>query len=78
MNKGMDGKVMIVTGAGTDAAPADHVVAEIQAAGGQAVASKDSVAEWASAQRVVSARSIRALAADGGTFVRYPVVMEGM
>ncbi len=40
---------------GTDGAanPAEDVVAEIRAAGGQAVANSDSVATWESAQRVV-------------------------
>ena len=40
-------------GEGTDAAPATRVVAEIRAAGGTAVASADSVADWPSANRIV-------------------------
>ena len=44
-----------VTGEGQDAGPAQQVVAEIAQANGQgrAVASTDSVAEWANAQRIV-------------------------
>jgi NAD(P)-dependent dehydrogenase (short-subunit alcohol dehydrogenase family) len=42
-----------VDGRGTENAVADRVVAEIKAAGGEAVASYDSVADWASAQRIV-------------------------
>jgi NAD(P)-dependent dehydrogenase (short-subunit alcohol dehydrogenase family) len=42
-------------GAGLDATPADQVVAEIRAAGGEAIASYDSVADWDSAQRIVQA-----------------------
>ncbi|MGE3067125.1 MAG: SDR family NAD(P)-dependent oxidoreductase, partial [Hyphomicrobiaceae bacterium] len=81
----LDGKVVVVTGAGrgigreiavlaaregasvvvndlggaadgegqTSAAPADEVVADIVKAGGKAVASLDSVAEPASAERVI-------------------------
>ncbi|EFI59183.1 SDR family oxidoreductase [Comamonas thiooxydans] len=41
------------TGEGTDAGPAQKVVDEIKAAGGQAVASTDSVSEAASASRIV-------------------------
>ncbi len=41
------------TGEGTDAGPAQRVVGEIKAAGGQAAASTDSVAEAASASRIV-------------------------
>ena len=41
------------TGEGTDAGPAQKVVDEIKAAGGQAVANTDSVAEAASAARIV-------------------------
>lgn len=41
------------TGEGTDAGPAQNVVDEIKAAGGQAVASTDSVSEAASASRIV-------------------------
>lgn len=81
----LEGKVVIVTGAGNGVgkavalelarqgakvvvndlgvslagekqgdAPADQVVAEIAAAGGQALANGDSVAEWASAERIVA------------------------
>ncbi|MFP5473088.1 MAG: SDR family NAD(P)-dependent oxidoreductase, partial [Gammaproteobacteria bacterium] len=41
------------TGEGTDAGPAQRVVDEIRAAGGQAAASTDSVSEAASAGRIV-------------------------
>ena len=44
-----------VAGDGADSAPAQRVVAEIRAAGGEAVASTDSVAEAASAQHIVAA-----------------------
>ncbi len=44
-----------VAGEGSDSAPAQKVVAEIRAAGGEAVANTDSVAEAASAQRIVDA-----------------------
>jgi NAD(P)-dependent dehydrogenase (short-subunit alcohol dehydrogenase family) len=40
-------------GSGRDASLASRVVAEIEAAGGRAAASADSVAEWAGAQRIV-------------------------
>ena len=43
-----------VDGRGSESAVADRVVAEIKAAGGQAVASYDSVADWTSAQSIVS------------------------
>lgn len=42
-----------VAGEGADAGPAQQVVAEIQAGGGRAVANTDSVADAASAQRIV-------------------------
>jgi NAD(P)-dependent dehydrogenase (short-subunit alcohol dehydrogenase family) len=42
-----------VTGEGTDAGPAQKVVDEIKAAGGQAVANTDSVSEWDSANRII-------------------------
>lgn len=41
------------SGEGTDAAPAVHVVDEIRAAGGTAVANTDSVSQWESANRIV-------------------------
>lgn len=44
-----------VSGESGSERPADQVVAEILAAGGQAVVSTDSVAEWSSAQRIVHA-----------------------
>jgi NAD(P)-dependent dehydrogenase (short-subunit alcohol dehydrogenase family) len=44
-----------VAGEGADATPGQQVVDEIRAAGGEAVASIDSVSEWASAQRIVGA-----------------------
>jgi NAD(P)-dependent dehydrogenase (short-subunit alcohol dehydrogenase family) len=40
-------------GSGSEAAPAEEVVAAIRAAGGEAVASFDSVAEWKSAEKIV-------------------------
>jgi NAD(P)-dependent dehydrogenase (short-subunit alcohol dehydrogenase family) len=40
-------------GSGADAGPAQEVVGEILAGGGEAVASTESVAEWAGAQRMV-------------------------
>ena len=42
-----------VTGEGQDAGPAQKVVNEIKAAGGQAVANTDSVSEWDSANRII-------------------------
>jgi NAD(P)-dependent dehydrogenase (short-subunit alcohol dehydrogenase family) len=42
-----------LAGEGADALPAHKVVDEIRAAGGEAVASTDSVAEWQSAARIV-------------------------
>jgi NAD(P)-dependent dehydrogenase (short-subunit alcohol dehydrogenase family) len=42
-----------VKGEGRDAGPAQKVVDEITAAGGSAIASTDSVAEWQSANRIV-------------------------
>ena len=42
-----------VDGRGTAASPADRVVSEIKAAGGEAVANYDSVATWAGAQNIV-------------------------
>jgi NAD(P)-dependent dehydrogenase (short-subunit alcohol dehydrogenase family) len=42
-----------VKGEGRDAGPAQKVVDEIKAAGGSAIASTDSVAEWQSANRIV-------------------------
>jgi len=42
-----------VAGEGRDAGPAERVAGEIRAAGGEAVASTDSVAEWESAGRIV-------------------------
>ncbi len=42
-------------GSGADAAPADEVSQEVEALGGEAVASADDVGDWAGAQRVVSA-----------------------
>ena len=41
-------------GSGAAAAPADDVVAEIRAAGGEAVASYDDVADWEGARRIVN------------------------
>jgi NAD(P)-dependent dehydrogenase (short-subunit alcohol dehydrogenase family) len=42
-----------LTGEGHDAGPAQKVVNEIRAAGGEAVANTDSVAEWDSANRII-------------------------
>lgn len=42
-----------LTGAAEDATPADDVVAEITSGGGRAVANRDSVAEWTSAQKII-------------------------
>src|SRR5438045_8268696 len=44
-----------VKGEGASSAPAERVVAEIRAAGGTALANADSVADWASANRIVQA-----------------------
>ena len=44
-----------VDGSGADPAPADQVRQEIEALGGEAVASADDVADWLGAQRLVSA-----------------------
>jgi len=44
-----------VQGEGASSAPAEKVVQEIRAAGGQAVANADSVAEWTAANRIVQA-----------------------
>lgn len=41
-------------GTGTEAAPAQQVVDEIEAAGGSAVANYDDVADWSGAQRLVN------------------------
>ncbi|MFT7601064.1 MAG: NAD(P)-dependent dehydrogenase (short-subunit alcohol dehydrogenase family) [Acidimicrobiales bacterium] len=41
-------------GTGVDLGPADEVVAEIKAAGGEAVANGDSVADWEGAQRIIN------------------------
>ncbi len=43
-----------LTGEGLDAGPAQQVVAEIKAAGGEAVANTDSVSEAASAERIIA------------------------
>ena len=44
-----------VRGEGASSAPAEKVVQEIRAAGGQAIANADSVAEWTAANRIVQA-----------------------
>ena len=44
-----------VTGEAASAGPADDVVTQIRALGGDAVASRDSVAEWSSAKNIVAA-----------------------
>jgi NAD(P)-dependent dehydrogenase (short-subunit alcohol dehydrogenase family) len=43
-----------VDGSGSDLSPAEQVVEEIRAAGGQAVANADSVSSWEGAQRLVN------------------------
>ena len=43
-----------VDGSGGDLTPAEHVVEEIKAMGGEAVASGDSVSSWEGAQRLVN------------------------
>ena len=57
-----------VSGEGTDSGPGQQVVDAIKAAGGQAVASTDSVSDWASANRIVEC------AAD--TFGRVDVIVN--
>ena len=42
-----------VSGEGSDTAPAEKVVAEIRASGGEAVVSTDSVSEWQAANRII-------------------------
>ena len=42
-------------GSGRDATPAEEVVAEIVAAGGEAIANHDDVADWEGSQRIVNA-----------------------
>jgi NAD(P)-dependent dehydrogenase (short-subunit alcohol dehydrogenase family) len=42
-------------GSGDDRTPAEQVVAEIEAMGGQAVANADNVAEWAGGERLIKA-----------------------
>ncbi len=49
-------------GTGKDASPAAQVVAEIQAAGGQAVANGDDISDWNGAKRVID----QAVSAFGG------------
>ena len=44
-----------IKGEGASSAPAEEVVKEIRAAGGTALANADSVADWASANRIVQA-----------------------
>jgi NAD(P)-dependent dehydrogenase (short-subunit alcohol dehydrogenase family) len=41
-------------GTGTDATPAEQVVAEITALGGEAIANADNVADWQGAQRMIN------------------------
>jgi NAD(P)-dependent dehydrogenase (short-subunit alcohol dehydrogenase family) len=43
-----------VEGSGSDATPAQEVVAEIEAMGGQAIANADNVADWEGAQRLIN------------------------
>ena len=54
-----------VTGEGGSAGPAEEVVAEIEAMGGEAVANTDSVAGWDSAQGIVAAAMQRWGRIDG-------------
>ena len=42
-------------GVGADATPAQEVVAEIEAIGGEAIANGDDVADWEGSQRLVNA-----------------------
>ncbi|HBA33101.1 MAG TPA: 3-hydroxyacyl-CoA dehydrogenase, partial [Gammaproteobacteria bacterium] len=42
-----------VSGEGSDATPAEEVVAEIRAMGGEAVTNTDSVSSWDSAEKIV-------------------------
>jgi NAD(P)-dependent dehydrogenase (short-subunit alcohol dehydrogenase family) len=42
-------------GSGSDATPAEEVVAEIRAAGGEAIANHDDVADWEGSQQLVNA-----------------------
>jgi NAD(P)-dependent dehydrogenase (short-subunit alcohol dehydrogenase family) len=42
-------------GSGSDATPAEEVVAEIKAAGGEAIANHDDVADWEGSQRLINA-----------------------
>ncbi len=57
-----------VSGEGSDSSPGEQVVAEIKAAGGQAVLSTDSVSDWKSANRIIQC------AAD--TFGRIDIVVN--
>ena len=57
-----------VSGEGSDASPGEQVVAEIKAAGGQAVLSTDSVSDWRCANRIIQC------AAD--TFGRIDIVVN--
>ena len=41
-------------GTGTDATPAQQVVAEIEAMGGEAIVNADNVADWQGAQRLIN------------------------
>lgn len=41
-------------GSGSDGSPADEVVSEIRAAGGEAIANTDDVADWDGAERMIS------------------------
>src|SRR3954452_14686616 len=43
-----------VEGSGSDATPAQEVVAEIKAMGGEAIANADNVADWEGAQRLIN------------------------
>ena len=52
-------------GRGNDSAPANEVVAEIEAGGGSAIASFESVAEWDSAHRIIQAAIDRFGRIDG-------------
>src|SRR5438874_12535221 len=52
-------------GSGSDETPAQQVVAEITAAGGEAIANHDDVADWEGSQRLVNA----AIAAFGDLHV---------
>jgi NAD(P)-dependent dehydrogenase (short-subunit alcohol dehydrogenase family) len=64
-------------GEGQDVGPAETVVGEIAAAGGEAVASIDSVAEWEGAQRIV-ATAVEAFGRVDGVINNAGIVRDRM